>query len=457
MHSYRDKIFNCPFPVYTDPTLELYRALGMTRQTGDAGTEEEKGDYVQHGTLGGTLMVARNLGKMGKKGVTLNPGHFTQLGGEFTLGPGLAAHYAHRMSNTRGHAPIKVALAHAGVLANRRPRPPSAAPAQGSTSAYTGGDSELDRLGWKVSRDSELERMRTWREERRRGRLFNPEGETIRETIHEGEDGSEDGTHRSIVSGRRPSAAESAPYSLRHHQSAAALRVPEDEDDDDVVDISRRPSTPDGTNTSATSQGSHILASAATFGFPTPPQHPPFSPILEAPSPAVAAHPFASPALYQRDSSAAGRARESTADSDLSPIVDLSDPLASFPDSTSPSSPTHLSPEVDYGQRSRFRSNSGGTMGFPNPTGFRSQHSRGNSGETVHSNAVAGEESETSSFSRRDSKDEDAAELAAGRHGEDDDGSEDSSYDALEPVESKMGEEFGFIVPDRHHNQAVAI
>ena len=25
-------------------------------------------------------MVARNLGKMGRKGVTLNPGHFTQLG-----------------------------------------------------------------------------------------------------------------------------------------------------------------------------------------------------------------------------------------------------------------------------------------------------------------------------------------------------------------------------------------
>lgn len=35
---------------------------------------------VKHGTLGGTLMVARNLGKMGRKGVTLNPGHFTQLG-----------------------------------------------------------------------------------------------------------------------------------------------------------------------------------------------------------------------------------------------------------------------------------------------------------------------------------------------------------------------------------------
>lgn len=44
VHVYKDNIFECPFEVYTDPTLELYRALGMTRQTGDGGAEEEKGD-----------------------------------------------------------------------------------------------------------------------------------------------------------------------------------------------------------------------------------------------------------------------------------------------------------------------------------------------------------------------------------------------------------------------------
>lgn len=80
VHAYRDKIFACPFPIYTDPTLELYRALGMTRQTGDGGADEDKGDYVKHGTLGGTLHVIRNVGKMGRKGLTLQPGHFTQLG-----------------------------------------------------------------------------------------------------------------------------------------------------------------------------------------------------------------------------------------------------------------------------------------------------------------------------------------------------------------------------------------
>jgi hypothetical protein len=65
----------------------------MTRQTGDGGPEEEKGEYVVHGTLGGTMSVMANLKKMGRKGLTIQPGHFTQLGGEFVFGPRLQTHY----------------------------------------------------------------------------------------------------------------------------------------------------------------------------------------------------------------------------------------------------------------------------------------------------------------------------------------------------------------------------
>jgi hypothetical protein len=59
--------------------------MGMTRQTGDGGTEDEKGEYVKHSALGGGLFVAQNIGKMGRKGITLQPGHFTQLGQSETL------------------------------------------------------------------------------------------------------------------------------------------------------------------------------------------------------------------------------------------------------------------------------------------------------------------------------------------------------------------------------------
>lgn len=46
---YRDDIFKCPYPLYTDPSRELYKALGMTLKTFDAGSEKDKGDYIKHG------------------------------------------------------------------------------------------------------------------------------------------------------------------------------------------------------------------------------------------------------------------------------------------------------------------------------------------------------------------------------------------------------------------------
>lgn len=48
--SYRDDIFNCPYELYTDPTREVYNALGMTLRTTEGGEEIDKGSYVKHGT-----------------------------------------------------------------------------------------------------------------------------------------------------------------------------------------------------------------------------------------------------------------------------------------------------------------------------------------------------------------------------------------------------------------------
>lgn len=50
-----DKYFNSPFKTYTDPTLALYRTLGLTRQTGDSGLDAEKGDYITETALETTV------------------------------------------------------------------------------------------------------------------------------------------------------------------------------------------------------------------------------------------------------------------------------------------------------------------------------------------------------------------------------------------------------------------
>jgi hypothetical protein len=62
--SFPGKALHCPFEMYTDPTLDVYRALGMTRQTHDGGEEDEKGDYVTMGAAKGTWRVVKRATKM---------------------------------------------------------------------------------------------------------------------------------------------------------------------------------------------------------------------------------------------------------------------------------------------------------------------------------------------------------------------------------------------------------
>jgi AhpC/TSA antioxidant enzyme len=112
------KIFKCPFPIYTDPTRNLYRALGMTLRTLDAGPAEEAGDYITHGPLGWMRMVLKNAVRM----PLANAGDIKQLGGEFLLGPGPVCHYAHRMHTTKSHVPVRELLERAGVDMNPIPR-----------------------------------------------------------------------------------------------------------------------------------------------------------------------------------------------------------------------------------------------------------------------------------------------------------------------------------------------
>ncbi|KIJ66908.1 hypothetical protein HYDPIDRAFT_85923, partial [Hydnomerulius pinastri MD-312] len=111
--SYR-QIFRTPFSVYTDPSLRLYKALGMTLRTMEPKSQRKRGGYVRHGHMSGIAMVFKNAVRVGMP-VWEKGGDITQLGGEFVLGPGLTASYAHRMPNTRSHAPIVRVLAAAGI------------------------------------------------------------------------------------------------------------------------------------------------------------------------------------------------------------------------------------------------------------------------------------------------------------------------------------------------------
>lgn len=108
---YANKYFKSPFKTYTDPTLSLYRALGLTRQTGAAGAEEDKGDYLTESAMDMTINTLKRAAKMPLR----NPGNFLQLGGEFVFDGTLNVTYTHRMINTRSHAPIRDVCAEAGV------------------------------------------------------------------------------------------------------------------------------------------------------------------------------------------------------------------------------------------------------------------------------------------------------------------------------------------------------
>ncbi len=183
-------IFKCPFKVYTDPKLRVYRGLGMTRQTMDGGPEDAKGDYITKSALQGTLSVVKNAPKMPLR----RPGAFAQLGGEFVFESALSCSFANRMTNTRDHAPIRDVVAHAGVSLDfyhreRGETPPAihlespnaelegiawgAAAAGEMTPAQRLAMEERQRAAgehWKIEREVELSRIREERL-RRRDRL----------------------------------------------------------------------------------------------------------------------------------------------------------------------------------------------------------------------------------------------------------------------------------------------
>jgi hypothetical protein len=87
------ELFRMPFSVYTDPSLQVYDALGMTKycmsfnNTLSGNGFGPRGEYIRHGTVFGLGIVMAKAVKVNMP-VWRGTGSIEQLGGEFILGPG---------------------------------------------------------------------------------------------------------------------------------------------------------------------------------------------------------------------------------------------------------------------------------------------------------------------------------------------------------------------------------
>jgi hypothetical protein len=174
--------------MYTDPTLQLYRTLGLTRQTGDAGPDSDKGDYLIQTALESTIQTLKRATIMPLR----NPGHFTQLGGEFIFSGPLSLEWTHRMTTTRDHAPIRDICEKAGVLLEFIHFEPGPSPPPVHRRSWImeedqdGSAMEAPRLEWMEERDEEVERIKKLKAARRSGRIG---AETVRIIGEDDEEG----------------------------------------------------------------------------------------------------------------------------------------------------------------------------------------------------------------------------------------------------------------------------
>ncbi|UZJ56517.1 hypothetical protein CBS101457_005837 [Exobasidium rhododendri] len=97
--------------MYSDPSRKIYKALGMTLRTNDAGPACAKPDYQTMSILKASMVaIKKSVFDMPIR----SPGDLKLLGGEFILGPGLQCSFTHRMVTTRGHLDLPRILVQAG-------------------------------------------------------------------------------------------------------------------------------------------------------------------------------------------------------------------------------------------------------------------------------------------------------------------------------------------------------
>lgn len=172
-----------PFPVYTDPTLSIHKALGMNLRTTDPGPDSECGYYVGNTTAtthnGGPFGFGHSLSRLRHKLATFplfeRAGDPNQLGGEFVLGPDPArpgsevCTFAHRMRNTRAHAPVLDVISASGVYTAGARRIRNYGSLQGRRGGHSNRESMEDEDAWMARRRRSLMRLRRKRQCRRAG------------------------------------------------------------------------------------------------------------------------------------------------------------------------------------------------------------------------------------------------------------------------------------------------
>ncbi|TDL25517.1 hypothetical protein BD410DRAFT_717217 [Rickenella mellea] len=113
-----NQVVGSRFALYTDPSLTLHRTLGMTLKSTNPGPDAEKGEYAKQRVASGVRrLVVNALARLTP--VFNKAGDVGQLGGEFVLGPGLTCSFAHRMTTTRSHLPIRTIISATGVDPDR--------------------------------------------------------------------------------------------------------------------------------------------------------------------------------------------------------------------------------------------------------------------------------------------------------------------------------------------------
>lgn len=89
----------CAFPIYADPSRELYDKLGMTSTL-------NSGAQPSYQTSSFVSVVTKSFAQLvGSGSGALKGGSFSQVGGDFVFEDGKPA-WCHRMRNTRDHTEI---------------------------------------------------------------------------------------------------------------------------------------------------------------------------------------------------------------------------------------------------------------------------------------------------------------------------------------------------------------
>ncbi|KIM32199.1 hypothetical protein M408DRAFT_215331 [Serendipita vermifera MAFF 305830] len=110
--SYKESSNAYPYEVYAEPTRDLHRILGLGSSMKGPTGDEPRRSYAP--SVVTTVIASIRYGLSHITNVT-KAGNFSQLGGDFVLGPGLNVTYAWRMRNPQDHVEVADLMHQAGV------------------------------------------------------------------------------------------------------------------------------------------------------------------------------------------------------------------------------------------------------------------------------------------------------------------------------------------------------